>query len=63
MEKAMMYQHLLGCAKEIDAYLRYAAEKSDDTDNIDYEKSIEAMKSIISNFELNADLAAIEDQM
>ena len=63
MEKAMLYQHLLSCAKELDAYLRYSAELKNEDDRIDYSEYEKPMKDLIVNLSREADLAIIEDQM
>ena len=63
MEKAMLYQHLLCCAKELDAYLRYSAELKNEDDRIDYSEYEKPMKDLIVNLSREADLAIIEDQM
>lgn len=63
MEKAMLYQHLLYCAKELDAYLRYSAELKNEDDRIDYSEYEKPMKDLIVNLSREADLAIIEDQM
>lgn len=63
MEKAMLYQHLLCCAKELDAYLRYSAELKDEADRIDYSLYEEPMRLLTARLSVEADLAIIEDQM
>lgn len=63
MEKAMLYQHLLSCAKELDAYLRYSAELKDESDRIDYSIYEKPMKILTARLSTEADLAIIEDQM